>query len=99
MHETSPSMQTRHVIVSGRVQGVWFRRWTQETARRLGLYGWVQNLTNGDVEALFTGEKKAVEAMIEACHNGPEHAQVDKVTVHEANAPSLPEKDFVIKRY
>jgi acylphosphatase len=54
------------VQISGRVQGVGFRDWTQRTAASLGLSGWVRNLANGDVEALFSGPAEAIDAMLAA---------------------------------
>ena len=75
-------MQVRaHVYVSGRVQGVFFRWYTREEALRLGVKGWVRNLPDGRVEAVFEGEKEAVEQMIEFCRRGPPAARVEKVEV------------------
>ncbi|HEX17001.1 MAG TPA: acylphosphatase [Thermoplasmatales archaeon] len=70
-----------HVLISGRVQGVWFRANTKEKARQLNLKGWVRNLPDGRVEALFEGEKEMVEEMIKWCHKGPPLAEVEKVEV------------------
>ncbi len=64
------------VVVHGRVQGVWFRGWTLDEARALGLNGWVRNRRDGTVEALFQGPDLAVASMIEACRNGPPAAKV-----------------------
>lgn len=72
-----------HVFVSGRVQGVFYRARTKEQAERLGLTGWVQNLSDGRVEALFEGEKERVEEMIEWCREGPRGARVEGVEVGE----------------
>jgi len=69
------------VIVSGRVQGVFFRSETQDEALRLGLTGWVRNLPDGRVEAVFEGEKDMVERLIEWCRHGPLGASVTKVEV------------------
>ena len=69
------------VRISGRVQGVGFRAWTVEQARLRDLSGWVRNLPDGDVEALFSGPAATVEAMVEACRRGPESARVDRVSV------------------
>ena len=74
-------------VVSGRVQGVWFRAWTEETASRLGLQGWVRNRRDGTVEALFDGPVGAVEAMLEACREGPRLAQVTDVEKQDQPAP------------
>ncbi len=67
------------VRISGRVQGVWFRGWTVDTATAWGLRGWVRNRRDGSVEALFIGSKSAVESMIAACHEGPPLARVEQV--------------------
>jgi len=72
-----------HVFVSGMVQGVFYRSWTEETAEELGLKGWVRNLPDGRVEALFEGEKSRVERMIELCRKGPPHAKVESVQVRK----------------
>ncbi|MCX6814589.1 MAG: acylphosphatase [Candidatus Aenigmarchaeota archaeon] len=70
-----------HVFVAGFVQGVFYRSWTEQTARQLGLKGWVRNLPDGRVEALFEGNKNAIEKMLELCKKGPPHAKVEKVEV------------------
>ncbi len=70
-----------HVLVAGRVQGVWFRAATRETARRLGVSGWVRNLADGRVEAVFEGSLPAVEAAVAWCGEGPERATVTDVRV------------------
>jgi acylphosphatase len=70
-----------HVYVGGRVTGVFFRAHTQELANQLGVKGWVRNLSDGQVEAVFEGEREHVEKMIEFCHRGPPGAMVDKVDV------------------
>jgi acylphosphatase len=70
-----------HVLVEGRVQGVFFRYETQRTARQHSLTGWVKNLPDGRVEAVFEGEEDAVEMAVQWCHQGPPHAMVTKVTV------------------
>ncbi len=70
-----------HVIITGKVQGVFFRASTQDEALRLGLKGWVRNLPNGSVEAVFEGDKKAIEKIISWCHEGPPWARVQEVKV------------------
>ncbi len=70
-----------HVIIHGLVQGVWFRASTKEAALRLGVGGWVRNLPDGGVEALFEGEKKKVEEIVGWCHKGPPGARVTKVDI------------------
>ena len=68
-----------HLLVSGIVQGVAFRAYTVDEARRLGVAGWVRNLADGRVEALAEGEKRAVEALVLWCRRGPPAALVDDV--------------------
>jgi len=70
-----------HVFISGRVQGVFFRANTKRVAEKLGVTGWVKNLPDGRVEAVFEGEEEAVKKIIEWCHRGPPAARVDKVEV------------------
>lgn len=73
-------MKTRiHVIISGKVQGVWYRASTKQKADELGIYGWVRNMANGNVEAVFEGEKQALDEMIAWCWIGPRHAQVSDI--------------------
>ena len=67
------------IVVSGRVQGVWFRASTREEAIRLGLRGWVRNLPDGRrVEAVLEGEERALLQMLEWCQAGPPGARVDR---------------------
>ena len=70
-----------HVLVGGRVQGVFFRSETQDEARRRSVSGWVRNLPDGGVEAVFEGEKDNVDEMIEFCRKGPPGAKVTKIEV------------------
>ncbi len=69
------------VVVSGRVQGVFFRATCAERARELGLGGSVRNLPDGSVEAVFEGPEDAVDAMVGWCRTGPRLARVDRVEV------------------
>ena len=68
-----------HVYVSGDVQGVFFRDSTHEKAEQLGLSGWVRNLPDGRVEALFEGPSEKVREMVRWCEEGPPRAGVEKV--------------------
>lgn len=70
-----------HLIISGYVQGVFFRAYTQDKALELGLRGWVRNRFDGTVEAVFEGERNKVEEMIKWCHRGPSGARVSNVSV------------------
>jgi acylphosphatase len=76
-------MKRIHIIIAGRVQGVAFRASTQETATILKLTGWVKNLRDGRVEAVFEGEDSQVEVMHRWCEHGPPLARVSGVDVHE----------------
>ena len=78
-----PANRSILVRISGRVQGVGFRDWTQRKAADLGLSGWVRNLASGEVEALFSGSPEAVDAMLVACRRGPQLARVSEVTIAE----------------
>jgi acylphosphatase len=71
----------RRVVVSGRVQGVFFRDSCQRAAAAAGVSGWVRNRQDGAVEAVFEGEADAVASMVTWCHQGPSHARVDQVEV------------------
>ena len=68
-----------HLLVSGRVQGVFFRGATAGEASRLGLAGWVRNLPDGRVEVLAEGERAALEALVRFCGRGPPAARVDRM--------------------
>ena len=68
-----------HLYISGRVQGVFFRGRTQDEALRLGLTGWVKNLWDARVEAVFEGEEEKVKEMLKWCHKGPPAAHVTQV--------------------
>lgn len=71
-----------HVFVSGRVQGVFFRLETADEAKRNNVAGWVRNLADGRVEAVFEGEKDDVNKLIKFCSKGPPGAKVTKIEVH-----------------
>jgi len=73
----------KHVFVSGRVQGVWFRAWTEQQARQLGLSGWVRNLEDGRVEAVIAGSGPAVSSMLKRLHEGPPQAKVEAIAVRD----------------
>ncbi len=83
----TPAPQRVRVIVSGRVQGVWYRGWTGDEARARGLDGWVRNRRDGSVEAVFQGPPEAVAEMIAACHEGPPMARVAAVETHPHEDP------------
>jgi acylphosphatase len=70
-----------HVVVRGRVQGVFFRVEARDRARSLGLAGWVRNQPDGSVEAVFEGPRERVDSMVAWCERGPRGAQVETVDV------------------
>jgi acylphosphatase len=70
-----------HVVVDGRVQGVFFRATTREEATMKGVNGWVRNLHDGKVEAVFEGEENSVEELIDFCRRGPPAANVIDIRV------------------
>jgi acylphosphatase len=78
---------TIRLRVTGRVQGVWYRGWTVDQARRLGLSGWVRNRLDGSVEAVLSGPEAAVRTMIERCREGPPGAQVSGIAEQVESAP------------
>lgn len=79
----------RRLVISGRVQGVFYRGWMVEAAWELGLEGWVRNLRSGEVEALVIGSADSVDALIERCREGPPVARVDHIAIEEAEVESL----------
>lgn len=81
-------MERLRVLVSGRVQGVGYRWAAAEEARRLGLSGWVRNLPDGSVEAVFEGRREALERMRGWCADGPRFARVDRI--EESWEPDAP---------
>ena len=70
-----------HLLISGRVQGVWYRASTKEKAAELGVVGWVKNTSDGKVEAVFEGTKEYVDRMIDWCYQGPPLAHVTEINV------------------
>ncbi len=77
-------MQTLHLQILGRVQGVWFRESMRQEAERLGVTGWVCNRPDGSVEAVIQGSTEAVNALLAWTKTGPPMAQVERVIVGEA---------------
>lgn len=78
-------MKRLHLIIHGRVQGVFFRRFVCEQAQRLGLTGYVRNKNDGSVEAVAEGEEKILQELVALCRKGPTAARVDKIDVEEEN--------------
>jgi acylphosphatase len=73
--------RTVTVKIEGRVQGVYYRAWTYDTAQSLGLDGTVRNMSDGSVEAVFSGPADIVADMLRRCEDGPPDAHVTKVTI------------------
>lgn len=92
----SDDRKRAHVFVSGRVQGVFFRATTREQATEHGVDGWVRNLDDGRVEAVFEGPEPAVEAMVDFCQEGSPAANVEGVDVERAPPEGL--DGFEIRR-
>jgi acylphosphatase len=91
-----PKLIRAHVFISGRVQGVGYRYATVDTASQLGLTGWVRNLPDNRVEAVFEGAQVVVEEMIRWCHAGPPAAVVKNVVVKYEEPEGL--RRFEVKR-
>ena len=91
-------MKRMHVYISGYVQGVCFRAATRHAAAELNLTGWVRNMEDGRVEALFEGDDADVGKAVEWCKTGPPSARVEKVSVFEEHASGA-FADFSIKRF
>ena len=79
----------RQVTIAGRVQGVGYRAWVDDQARKHNLEGWVRNRRDGGVEALFAGPEEVVSEMIAACRHGPSSARVDSVREEGASSDAL----------
>lgn len=84
-----------HLFVDGRVQGVCYRAFTSDQASRLGLNGWVRNVPDGRVEAVFEGRRELIEQAIIACRQGPPGARVTNMDV--TWEPAAEERDFHIR--
>lgn len=84
-----PPMVRRRALVSGRVQGVFFRDSCRQEAQRHAVAGSADNLPDGRVQVILEGEAASVEAMIEWCRSGPRHADVDDVEVLEETPEGL----------
>lgn len=86
----------RHVFVSGRVQGVTYRASTRRAANERGVDGWVRNLADGRVEAVFEGPADDVESLVEWCHDGPSRARVEAVTTESESLEGV--EGFEVRR-
>ena len=89
-------MKTVHVIVKGKVQGVFYRATAKEVADKMGIKGWVKNTRDGAVELLITGDEEIIATYIAWCRQGPPRAKVDEVKSEEKEV--TPFDDFQILR-
>jgi acylphosphatase len=90
MNGASMERRTVRVRITGRVQGVFYRGWTEDNALQLGLDGWVRNRRGGAVEALFSGPRASVAEMLKRCHEGPPSARVEAVAIVEEGGGASP---------
>lgn len=79
----------KRLMIRGTVQKIGYRVWTENQARKLGLYGWVRNRLDGSVEVLVAGPRPRVAQLIEDCRSGPPLARVDDIAVEEASEADL----------
>lgn len=90
-----PGVERAHVLVRGRVQGVFFRATCARLAREAGVAGWVRNLPSGEVEAVFEGSAEAVQRLVAWCRHGPDMAHVEDVRVTFEDP--IGERDFRVR--
>jgi acylphosphatase len=89
------ALAARKLRLFGRVQGVFFRQWTIDQARRLGVAGWVRNRPDGSLEAHLEGEEDAVAQLAERMRQGPSQARVDDVVIEDTVPEDL--KEFAVR--
>lgn len=89
-------MKTYHLLISGKVQGVFYRASAKRVAGENGIYGWIKNTPEGFVEAVITGDATLIDTFIKWCKSGPKGAQVDNVVI--TNQDFLEFDDFKIIR-
>jgi acylphosphatase len=90
--------QTKHYLISGRVQGVGFRRFTERLAQELGLNGWVRNLDDGRVEALARGPGEAIKKFEAQIKIGPAHGHVESVVISSLKSLNEPLNGFTMRK-
>ena len=83
----------KHLVISGKVQGVGFRCWIQNLAINNNISGWVKNRSSGDVEALIIGQEKEVQKLIKQCKIGPSSATIQNIQIYDYN------QDYLEKRF
>ncbi|HXR84762.1 MAG TPA: acylphosphatase [Hanamia sp.] len=91
-------MKTVHLLISGKVQGVFFRESARKLAEKLNLKGWIRNRNDEKVEAVISGDENDVNDFINWCHTGPERAEVTQVIVSKQPETSF-EKFKIIRNY
>lgn len=89
MKDNGDDMICIHILVSGRVQGVWYRAFTKEAAERHDINGWVKNLDDGRVEALAIGEKEKIADFIDELKKGPKASRVDSIEAKESKTKEM----------
>ena len=87
----------KHLVISGKVQGVGFRYWLQSVAIKKNIFGWVKNKISGDVETLIVGNEKEVEDLIKLCEQGSPSSKVDQVKINEYKKIYLKKSFDIIK--
>ena len=87
----------KHLVISGKVQGVGFRYWLQRLAIEKNICGWVKNKTSGNVEALIVGEGKEVLELIKLCKMGPSPAKIDYVQINDYSKDCIKKGFDIIK--
>ena len=73
----------KHLVISGKVQGVGFRYWMQNLAIENNISGWIKNKMSGDVEALIVGQKKEIQELIKQCKIGPSSATIQNIQIND----------------
>ena len=89
-------METVHLVIKGKVQGVYYRASAKEKANELGIKGWIKNIPGGHVEVMASGSKEQLEKFIEWCRQGPKYAHVSDMIVTKGEQENF--NDFSIKK-
>ena len=76
-------MKKKHIVITGKVQGVGFRYWLYQIANEKNVYGWVKNINTNEVQAVFLGEEKKVDEIIKLCRKGPTSSNVVSVKIED----------------
>jgi len=82
-------MKQIHFTIHGKVQGVWFRAWTQDLAKEMGVTGWVRNMSDGNVEGTAMGDNELLAKFLDRLHDGPPLARVTKVDTNESEVDDI----------